>query len=141
MNRFTRPAFLLIAACIIPACGELVPGPTPEEIAIPGSSEYRHASVKASVFEAGTGKEYRLFEPDSPPLISAPVVVFLHGWGGTDPAFYRPWIDHLALRGNVVLWVRYQESVLTPPADFAPNMLAAVKNGIAQLQQDPDRPT
>jgi hypothetical protein len=70
----------------------------------------------------------------------APVVVFLHGWGGTDPAFYRPWIDHLARRGNVVLWVRYQESVATLSFQFVPNMLTAVKNGITRLQQDPTIP-
>jgi pimeloyl-ACP methyl ester carboxylesterase len=72
--------------------------------------------------------------------MSAPVVVFLHGWGGTDPAYYRPWIDHLVRRGNVVLWVRYQESVLTLSVEFVPNMLAAVKAGLARLEQDAGRP-
>lgn len=135
-----RLSALLLAAVFIPACGNPAPPPTPEQIPVPGSTEYPHALVKESVFDAGLGTEYRLYEPDGPPLLQAPVVVFLHGWGGTDPAYYRPWIDHLARRGNAVLWARYQESVLTPSADFVPNLLTAVKNGIARLQQDADRP-
>jgi dienelactone hydrolase len=140
MNRFLRPILLVIAGCVVPACGDPVAGPAPEQIPVPGSTEYAHALVKESVFDAGSGKEYRLFEPDSPPLRSAPVVVFLHGWGGTDPAYYRPWVDHLVRRGNVVLWVRYQESLLTLSFEFVPNMLTAVKNGLARLEQDADRP-
>ena len=136
-----RSACLLLVALILPACGNPVPPPTAEQIPVPGSTEYPHAAVKESLFDAGTGKEYRLYEPDSPPLLQAPVVVFLHGWGGTDPAYYRPWIDHLARRGNVVLWVRYQESIATLSLEFVPNMLAAVKNGIARLQNEaPARP-
>jgi len=137
MKRF---AILMLVALIIPACGDPVPPPTPEQIPAPGSTAYPHALVKESVFDAGLGTEYRLFEPDGPPLLSAPVVVFLHGWGGVEPAYYRPWIDHLARRGNVVLWVRYQESVATLSLFFVSNMLAAVKNGIARLEQDADRP-
>jgi pimeloyl-ACP methyl ester carboxylesterase len=140
MSRFLRTAMALAVACVVPACGDPVPGPTPGQIPVPASTEYPHALVKESVFDAGTGKEYRLFEPDGPPLLSAPVVVFLHGWGGTDPAYDRPWIEHLARRGNVVLWVRYQESLLTLSLEFMPNTLAAVKAGLARLEQEPDRP-
>ncbi len=45
-----------------------------------------------------------------------PVVLFLHGWGATLPRNYRPWLDHLARRGNAVIYPRYQDSVLTPPS-------------------------
>ena len=140
MKSFHRAAAAVVVALFLPACGDPVPGPTPEQIPAPASTAYPHALVKESVFDAGTGKEYRLFEPDGPPLLTAPVVVFLHGWGGTDPAYYRPWIDHLTRRGNVVLWVRYQESLLTLSFEFVPNMLAAVKAGLARLEQDPERP-
>ena len=140
MKIFQKAALVLVVAFFIPACGDPVPGPTPEQVPVPGSTEYPHALVKESIFDAGTGKEYRLFEPDGPPLLTAPVVVFLHGWGGMDPLYYRPWIDHLARRGNVVLWVRYQESLLTLSTEFMPNTLAAVKAGLARLEQDPDRP-
>lgn len=134
-----RSALLLSAAVLIPACGDPVPPPTADRIPVPGSTEYAHASVKESVFDANTGKEYRLYEADSPPLTEAPVVVFLHGWGGTDPAYYRPWIDHLARRGNTVLWIRYQESILTLSIEFVPNMIAAVKAGLDRLATEPGR--
>jgi dienelactone hydrolase len=139
MKTLTRSALLLSAALLVPACGDPVPPPTAEQIPTPGSTAYAHASVKESVFDAGSGKEYRFFEPDSPPLLQAPVVVFLHGWGGVDPAYYRPWIDHLARRGNVVLWIRYQESILTLPVDFVPNMLTALKAGLDRLATEPAR--
>jgi pimeloyl-ACP methyl ester carboxylesterase len=140
MKPVEKAALALVVAFVIPACGDPVPGPSPEDIPAPTSTEYPHALVKESVFDAGTGKEYRLFEPDGPPLLTAPVVVFLHGWGGMEPLYYRPWIDHLTRRGNVVLWVRYQESLLTLSFEFVPNMLAAVKAGLARLEQDPARP-
>lgn len=139
MKTVARCALLLSAVLILPACGDPAPPPTAAEIPAPGSTGYPHASVKESVFDAGTGKEYRLYEPDSPPLIGAPVVVFLHGWGGVDPAYYRPWLDHLARRGNVVLWIRYQESILTLSIEFVPNMLAAVKAGLERLATEPGR--
>ena len=139
MKTIARSVLLLSAFVLIPACGDPVPPPTADQIPVPGSTTYAHASVKESVFDANTGKEYRLYEPDSPPLTEAPVVVFLHGWGGTDPAYYRPWIDHLARRGNVVLWVRYQESILTLSIEFVPNMLAAVKAGLDRLATEPGR--
>src|SRR5262249_62112553 len=91
-----RPAPLLAALLTPPACGDPVPPPTADQIPVPGSSEYRHASLTESIYDAGKGTEYRLFEPDSPPLLEAPVVIFPHGWGGTAPLFSRPWIEHLA---------------------------------------------
>ncbi|HZE95985.1 MAG TPA: hypothetical protein VE981_03065 [Planctomycetota bacterium] len=140
MKHAAKSALLLAALVIVPACGDPVPPPTADQIPVPGSSDYAHAAVKESVYDAGTGKEYRFYEPDSPPLLEAPVVVFLHGWGGTDPAYYRPWLDHLARRGNVVLWIRYQESILTLSTDFLPNMLAAVKAGLNRLATEAGHP-
>lgn len=39
------------------------------------------------------------------------VVVFLHGFGDqaeTTPAHHRPWLDHLARQGSIVLYPRYE---------------------------------
>jgi pimeloyl-ACP methyl ester carboxylesterase len=63
-----------------------------------------------------------------------PVVLFLHGWGATRPRFYRPWIDHLAREGNAVIYPRYQDSVVDPPAEVLGNVLAGVRQAFARIE-------
>jgi acetyl esterase/lipase len=82
------------------------------------------------------GKEYWIYEPDKPKPATAPVVVFLHGWGGTNPLYYGAWIDHIVKRGNIVIFPRYQSSILTRREDFIPNTLDAIKDGIQRLQTE-----
>ena len=67
-----------------------------------------------------------------------PVVLFLHGWGATQPESYRPWLEHLARRGNAVLYPRYQDSVVTPPAQTLGNALAGVRLALEQIEEDRD---
>ena len=66
-----------------------------------------------------------------------PVVLFLHGWGATRPRFYRPWIDHLAREGNAVIYPRYQDSVVDPPAEVLGNALAGVRQAFARIEAKP----
>ena len=61
-----------------------------------------------------------------------PVVVFLHGWGAPDPAFYRPWLEHLARRGSTVIYPRYQDSFVEPPRQALGNVLAALRIALAR---------
>jgi len=60
-----------------------------------------------------------------------PVVLFVHGWGGISPEIYRGWIDHLARRGNAVIYPRYQDSALTPPATVLGNLVVGVRAALA----------
>jgi acetyl esterase/lipase len=82
------------------------------------------------------GKEYWIYEPDRPKPTTAPVVIFLHGWGGTNPLYYGAWIDHIVKRGNIVVFPRYQSSILTARADFTPNTIAALKDAFKRLQDE-----
>lgn len=66
-----------------------------------------------------------------------PVVLFIHGWGGTLPATYGPWIDHLARTGNAVIYPRYQDSVLTPPDQVLGNLIAGTRLAFARLGARP----
>ncbi len=66
-----------------------------------------------------------------------PVVLFLHGWGATLPSNYRPWLDHLARRGNAVIYPRYQDSVLTPPEQVLGNLIAGVRLALARVDERP----
>lgn len=102
----------------------------------PGGKQYVHASVTKNRYGKGA-QEYWIFEPDEPKPASAPVIVFLHGWGGMNPLYYGAWIDHLVRRGNIVIYPRYQASLLTPIREFTPNTLTAIKEAIARLGSEP----
>jgi len=59
--------------------------------------------------------------------------VFLHGWSVLTPESYRGWLEHLARRGNVVVYPRYQASVLTVPTAFTGHAIAALKAALVEL--------
>ena len=62
-----------------------------------------------------------------------PVVIFLHGWGATEPRFYGPWVEHLAREGNAVVYPRYQQSVAEPPAQVLGNAQAGIRLAFDEL--------
>jgi len=102
----------------------------------PGGKQYVHAAVSKNRYGKG-GQEYWIYEPDSPKPRTAPVIVFLHGWGGMNPLYYGAWLDHLVKRGNIVIYPRYQANLLTPIRDFTPNTLAAIKDAVNRLRTEP----
>ena len=98
----------------------------------PGGSAYAHARVARSTW--GSGREsYWLFEPDAPRPESAPVVVFLHGWGAMKPEPYLAWIEHLVRRGNIVVYPVYQASLRERPAAMTPAAMASLRDALAHL--------
>ena len=109
--------------------------PPTQPLTGPGGKQYVHASVTKNRYGKG-GQEYWIFEPDSPKPRTAPVIVFLHGWGGMNPLYYGAWLDHLVKRGNIVIYPRYQSNLLTLIRDFTPNTLAAVKDAVRRLETE-----
>ena len=101
----------------------------------PGGRQYIHTAVTKNRYGKG-GQEYWIFEPDSPKPRTAPVIVFLHGWGGMNPLYYGAWVDHLVKRGNIVIYPRYQANLLTSIKEFTPNTISAVKDAVARLQTE-----
>src|SRR5207245_1624187 len=73
-----------------------------------------------------------------PAPTSAPVIVFLHGWSAMQPQAYDRWIEHLVRRGNIVIYPRYQQDLLTPPRDFTPNTLTVVHAALRELHVQPE---
>lgn len=75
--------------------------------------EYRCAGLVAidSAQEAGG---YWLYQPAEVLPDTAPLVIFLHGFGCYNPMIYGKWIRHLVLKGNVVIMPRYQDRLLSP---------------------------
>lgn len=66
-----------------------------------------------------------------------PVVLFLHGWGATQPRSYLPWLEHLAREGNAVIYPRYQDSFAEPPAQVLGNVVLGVRAALTRLDEDP----
>lgn len=100
----------------------------------PGGAAARHGRVIGSVHGEGE-RQFWLFEPAEPAPESAPVVVLLHGWGAMVPWPYGAWIDHLVRRGYIIIYPRYQASLLTVPVHMTEHAAAAVRAALALLQQ------
>ena len=120
--------FALIALSLVGASRSAVAAePCPAPVTL-----YPHKTVKQT--ELGEGpRSYWLFEPAEPTPLMAPVVVFNHGWFAVNPAVYGAWIEHLVRRGRIVIAPRYQRDLLTPPINFLPNSLIAVRDALDVL--------
>ena len=117
-----RAAALLFAALALAGCGD-APRPAPGPPAIVTEQVGRGAQTAWIVRQDVPGIQ--------------PVVLFLHGWGATEPRFYRPWLDHLARQGVTVIYPRYQDSFLMPPAQALGNALAGVRLALARVGGEP----
>jgi acetyl esterase/lipase len=126
---------LLILILLRASTPQVVPTPPLQPASGPGGTQAAHARVIKNHY-GNAGKEYWIYEPDSPKPTTAPVVIFTHGWGGTNPLYYGAWIDHIVKRGNIVVFPRYQSSILTRREDFIPNTLYAVKDAVKRLQTE-----
>jgi pimeloyl-ACP methyl ester carboxylesterase len=99
----------------------------------PGSNETAFRSV-LTVKIADGGQGGWIFLPADPSPGKAPVIILCHGYAATLPRGYQAWINHLVIRGNIVLWPNYQDNLLTPTHQILPNAIAGVKAGLRVLQ-------
>jgi len=88
--------------------------------------------------QVGRGPQTAWIVRQDDALPTRPVVLFLHGWGATTPSYYRPWLDHLARGRTTVIYPRYQESFLTPPAQALGNALAGIRLALAKIEPRPE---
>ena len=102
----------------------------------PGSATYPYASVVETTYGSGD-TQYWLYEPSSPGPSAKPVIVFCHGWGALVPDPYLGWLEHLARRGNVVIFPKYQSSLATSPSTFTDNAVAAIEAALVELASGP----
>jgi len=100
----------------------------------PGGSDYAHKGIRETQHGKGGG-EFWIIEPERPSPAKAPLVIFLHGYSAMHPDSYRGWVNHLAKRGNIVVYPRYQEKLLTPATQYFPNVAASVRAALAVLGQ------
>jgi len=137
--------FILIATIIIdPSCRgiarneqQYIPQEPPTQPTQPptgpGGSNYSHDGIRQTQYGWG-GHQFWIFEPNIPTPVSAPLIVFNHGWSAFSPSAYQVWIDHLVKRGNIVVYPRYQLGYITGVRYATPNAIQAVKRAIAILQ-------
>jgi len=135
MFRKTALSLIVILVSLTAVSSQNITPPSQPQTG-PGGKQYLHSGVIKNRYGKG-GQEYWIFEPDSPKPRSAPVIIFLHGWGGMNPLYYGAWLDHLVKRGNIVVYPRYQTNLLTPIREFLPNTLHAIKDAISRLQTEP----
>jgi dienelactone hydrolase len=140
MNRPTRGiearprrVAVLVALAVVAGFGLARPAEAPGGDPPP---TYPHKAVRR--VELGEGpRSYWLFEPADPTPERAPVVVFNHGWFAVNPGVYGAWIEHLVRKGRIVIAPRYQRDWMTPPANFLPNGLIAVRDALDVLSTSP----
>lgn len=124
-----------ILLLLIPAFprGAGAQSPPPQPYWGPGGYDYPHASVTS--YEYGTGADqYWILEPAEPTPASAPVVAFYHGWGGVWPSGYGGFLFHLARKGFIVIFPRFQESWAALPLRCRDRALSAVGDALEELQ-------
>ncbi|MBP7821667.1 MAG: hypothetical protein KA010_02010 [Saprospiraceae bacterium] len=121
--------------------GFLDTSPTVKPLAAPPlRPESGYASACYSIEKVGhlnCGEEetgYWAFYPERKDIKSAPVIIFLHGYGAINPLCYGAWIDHLVKSGNIVIYPRYQQSILvTPTEKFVMNSAIAIRNALNDI--------
>ena len=100
----------------------------------PGGAEYIHDSLIIHNF-AQTQDGFWMYEPTSPKPKSANVIVFIHGYGAYNPMIYGAWIKHLVLKGNIVIFPRYQKNLLSPSTNkFVENTANGIREALQELQ-------
>ena len=80
---------------------------------------------------------YYIFEPVTDDLITAPVVLFNHGWGGMNPKNYGAWIEHLVLQGIIVIFPVYQTATSVPPRLVTEHAIGAFRDALGNIQSGP----
>jgi pimeloyl-ACP methyl ester carboxylesterase len=132
------PRRLIVAAALwlaLPAAAlaRELPSPPRQPKTGPGGADYTHAKVSQHLIGHGD-TEIRMFLPAEPAPKSAPVVVFLHGWGAMSPAGYQAWINHLVRRGHIVLYPRYQATWTTLPTRMTGSAIRSTKSALEWLR-------
>ncbi|MEM1220090.1 MAG: alpha/beta hydrolase [Bacteroidota bacterium] len=126
---------LLTAGCLTLSYwswGQSISGPEWE------APTYAHDSVRIQDF-AQDPEGYWIYSPECPRPAQAPVLVFMHGYGGYNPMIYGQWIEHLVRQGNVVIYPRYQRNLYFPrPNAFAPNATVGIADALQVLVSQND---
>jgi len=144
-SRRCRPSFVRFLTAItlfslwlifsLSPASTLAATPPAQPASGPGGADYAHRSVSTSIHGFGD-LQYYLFEPDNPKPQTAPLIVFTHGYGGTNPASYGAWIEHIVRRGNIVIYPKYQSltSMIGGSFRYTSNCISSVQDALEVLK-------
>ncbi|HKH32666.1 MAG TPA: alpha/beta hydrolase [Beijerinckiaceae bacterium] len=123
------------AGALAAASGALAAAPPAQPKSGPGGSDYAGVQVVKRAIGRASAATY-VFHLADTPAAPRPVVVFMHAWGQPNPQAYGGWIEHLARKGNLVLFPKYQEVNRVRPADASKVAASLVKDALATLAED-----
>jgi len=103
----------------------------------PGGSDYVSKEIVKRAVGRASAATY-VFHAAGPAAAPRPVVVLLHSWGAVNPQFYGGFIEHLARRGHLVLFPRFQDVNRTRPSDATGIAASLIKEALDALASDPD---
>jgi dienelactone hydrolase len=132
----SRLAVLSLFASLI-AAPALAATPPAQPKSGPGGSDYVAGDVVKRAVGRASAASF-VFHAAGAPAEPRAVVVFLHAWGAVNPAVYGGWIEHLARKGHLVLFPRFQEVGKIRPADATERAATLVKEALAALAEDPN---
>ena len=114
----------MVLLCSGPAFAQPTPPNQPKSG--PGSSDYAYEQVRAKAYGEGADG-YWIIEPVDTGDDPLPVVLFVHGLNQTNYTIYGSWIRHLARRGNLVVFPRYQTGGVVDPKTFTTKTAEAMR--------------
>lgn len=133
--------FILLIIFIASSSTALAVAPPSQPSQGPGGADYTCSKV-IKTMHGSDDLAYYLFEPDAPKPDTAPVIVFLHGWGGVNPDYYDAWIEHLVRKGNIVIYPVFQSwSSLLSSNRYTSNCIQAIGDAIELLQGQNESPS
>jgi len=133
-RRILRAVVGLVVALAVLGAGGRRARPPKQPAKGPGGKDYAHGEVRETEVGKHSTKAW-IFEPADPAPEKAPVVVFLHGWAVWWPEPYEKWIRHLVRRGNIVIYPKYQRSLVTLPTRMTDNAIEGVRNALKELHK------
>lgn len=128
-------ATLLAASLLAAPLGARAATPPVQPQSGPGGADY----PPGEVVKRGLGRAASatfVYHAAGVPAAPRPVVVLLPAWGVTNPQAYGGWIEHLARKGNLVLFPRYQEVNRTKPSEATSAAARQVRDALAELAAD-----
>lgn len=128
-------ARLLFCAALLAGWSAAAATPPAQPKSGPGGADYVAGEVTKRAVGRASAATYVFHVAGAAPE-PRPVVVFLHAWGAANPQVYGGWIEHLARKGYLVLYPRFQEVGRTRPADATANAASLVKEAFAELAGD-----
>jgi dienelactone hydrolase len=125
----------LVAASLLAALPALAATPPEQPKSGPGGADYKIDQVTKRAVGRASAPTF-VFHAAGAAEKPRPVVVFFHSWGAANPQLYGGWIDHLARKGYLVLYPRFQDVNRTRPADATALAASHVKEALEALAGD-----